>query len=110
MELQVIADEGGDEIIGMVVTLLHAQFERLAGLQAGIAEDFRFQLALEKFVGRALIDKDGAGEPRAGADEVGGVVGAPGFLLFPEIAAVNAFCPQGTWEGEEMGEKAETER
>ena len=49
----VILHEGHHRVIGMVVALLHAQVQRLAGGLAGLLEEVRVQLALQELVARA---------------------------------------------------------
>src|SRR5690606_8067912 len=77
VEGDVLADEGGDEIIAVVVVRLHAEAHVLAVAFAGVDEQFRVEFALEKLVGAALVDKDRTARPCPGLDQGGCVVGGP---------------------------------
>ena len=55
--LQMILDEGRDEVVAVVVAIVHAQFERQAAGSAGLDEKLGLQLLLEVDVRFALIDE-----------------------------------------------------
>ena len=54
---QVIADEGRDEIVAMVVARLAAQLHRQAALGTGRLESLGLQLLLQKCIIEALVEK-----------------------------------------------------
>ena len=58
----VILDEGGDEVIAVVVALVAAQRQRLTCLGAGGFENLGIQLFGQELIGLALIDQDAAGK------------------------------------------------
>ncbi len=60
---EVVLHETCDEIIRMVVTLLHAEVKRLSRFLASLGEQVGLQLSFQKFVRRALVDQDFAGNP-----------------------------------------------
>jgi hypothetical protein len=80
---QVIFHEGGDEVVAVVVALLHAQLERLIG--ARLAQQLRAELAFEELIPGALIDQQRARKaPRA--QQLDRVVLRPGGAIFAEVA------------------------
>ena len=57
MPVDVVGDEAGHEEVGMVVAVLHAQREFLAGLAACLFEQFRLELFDEERIDEALVDE-----------------------------------------------------
>jgi len=53
---QMIRDEALNKVITVVIAVLPAQGEGLPRRLAGLLEQFRFQLILQKRVSRALVD------------------------------------------------------
>ncbi len=72
---QVVLDEGGDEEVGMVIAILHAQLHRLTARLRGCDERLRLQLLLKKAVRRALVDEDVAPRPGVALQQLARVVG-----------------------------------
>src|SRR5258708_22747556 len=93
MMAEVVVDEVGDEIIGVVVALVPAQAELLVRVAAGRLEELGAKLLGEEFVGEALIDKNLAGEWRAG-DEGGRVIVEPGGAVGAEIPPRRLLSPR----------------
>ena len=58
----VVADEGRNKEIGMVVAFLHAQGHGLIDVLAGTDEPLRLQLIVQELVVRSLIDQNVAGK------------------------------------------------
>lgn len=77
-----LADEAGDEVVAVVVAVLHPQRERDAALCTGGLQALRKQLFGQEFVGGAVIDQRGR-QRRAGLDQAGGVVRFQVFLSSP---------------------------
>ena len=71
-----VCHEGRDEIIGVVVALLHADGGGLADGLAGFSQQVRLELAFEEIVRRALFDEH-VGHARAVLDQGASVVLAP---------------------------------
>src|SRR5690606_10673090 len=57
VKLEVVVDEGTDEVVPMIVAFMAPQRERLARLAAGRFECLRMQLVFEERVGQALINQ-----------------------------------------------------
>jgi hypothetical protein len=57
MVRDMLADETGDEVVAMVVTPLHPQFDWMTGGSARRLQQVRFELAVEEFIGIALVDQ-----------------------------------------------------
>ena len=51
---QMLFDEAGDEVVAVIVALLHAQAQWLARFAAGSIEEFRVQGFMQERVGRAV--------------------------------------------------------
>ena len=103
---QMVFDEGGDEVVAMVVALLHPQMQWYASLAAGHAQQFRLDLTFEKLILTTLVNKNGAALPAATGDQFSGVIKTPASAVRPKIP-FNAFSPQGQRIGDAMGAKAE---
>ena len=58
MPPDVLANEGGNEVVAVVVPGLQAQFQRLAGGGAGRLQQFGAQLFLQEGVVGTLIDEN----------------------------------------------------
>ena len=59
MVLDVVLGEGGDEVVGVIVTGLHAESQWMTSLAASCLEVLWLQLICEEVVRAALIDEDG---------------------------------------------------
>src|SRR5262245_1170034 len=94
---QVVFHEGGDEVVAVVVAVLHAQRERGARLPAAVVEHLRVKLLRKKLVRGTLIDEDRA-RKRPLRDQDTGVVFCPGLLVRPQVAA-KRFLPPGAAHG-----------
>src|SRR5262245_3586108 len=77
--------EGGDEIVGMVVTLLQPQGQRHVALAAGRGEQLRLQLRRQELIAIALVDQDVA-RPAECRHQCRGIIVRPGRLIGAEIA------------------------
>src|ERR1700742_2010384 len=86
MPAQMIAHEGGDEIVAVIVTFLPAQGEGDAGLLAGRLQQIWPELLLHKLIGIAVVDQKFA-KFRAVLDQGDRIVLAPASLVVAEIAA-----------------------
>src|SRR4051812_23370445 len=97
---QMILDEGGDEIIAVVVALLHPQRQRDPGLPAGRVEQLGSQLAFEEAVASSLINED---LRNAGVilDERDGIRLAPRRAVWSEIAAERLLAPRDLRRGDD---------
>src|SRR3989339_2051165 len=78
MKRQMLADEGRNEVIAVVVAVLHPQLERNVARGAGRLQILREQLFGEKLVAGAMVDQR-RWQRRAGLDQAGGVPGFPGL-------------------------------
>src|SRR5690606_30004111 len=108
----VLADEAGDEVVAVVVARLHAQFQRMAGGLAGLAQQFRAQLALEELVGVALVHQQRQLLLRAG-DQLGGIPLLPGLAVVAEVGGEGLLAPghaAGRDDRRERGHAAEAAR
>ncbi|MND66693.1 hypothetical protein D3C80_580920 [compost metagenome] len=76
MPAQVVVHEGGDEIVRVVVTLVHAERQADIGALHGFLEQPWAQTIFQKAVRLALIDQK-LREARAIRDECAGIVLAP---------------------------------
>lgn len=92
MMAQVVFDETGDEVIAVVVAVLHAQVERVSGSQCGDLQDLRFELGGQKLVAVALIDEDGQLFGGRG-DELAGVPFSPLRAVFAKVTRESLFAP-----------------
>ena len=59
MEVNVVAHEGGDEVVGVVVEGLHPQLHVVAVLGGRHEEVLWLQLVLQEAVSCALVNQDG---------------------------------------------------
>ena len=59
MEVNVVAHECGDEVVGVVVEGLHPQFDVVVVLGGRQEEVLWLQLGLQEAVSCALVDQDG---------------------------------------------------
>ncbi len=87
----------------MIVARLHPQGEGDPGGVAGLLQQLRAQLLVQKAVCRALIDED-LGQPGARLDERAGVVGGPGAAVGAEIAGEGLLAPGHLRRGDDRGE------
>src|SRR5882757_1700770 len=82
---QMIAHEGLNEIVAVIVALLHTQRELLSRLRRGRREFLGQQLLIrQKLIGRALIDQD-VNRERFSCDQLAGIVLAPFFPVGAQI-------------------------
>src|SRR5512147_795495 len=88
----VIADEGADEVVAVVVAFLPAQDYRHLRRPARLLEQLWSELRLQELVGGALIDENGA-RPAGGRDQLAGVVRPPRFSVLAEVAAECLLAP-----------------
>src|SRR5690606_2885615 len=86
--------EGGDEVVGMVVALVHAQRKRDVGALDGLFEEPGTQALFQEAVGLALVDEE-FGETGAVLDESAGIVLAPGGAIGPEVFLESIHRPVG---------------
>src|SRR4051812_41409434 len=93
MPAQMVLHEGRDEIIAVVVPLLHSQIERDAGVAARGFEQRGLQLGFEEAVGSALIDEDLC-DARTILDQRDRIRLAPGGTVGAEIAAERLLAPR----------------
>ena len=77
---QVILDKGRDKEIGMVVAPLQPQRERNPCLLAGLLQQLRLQLRMQKTIPETLIDEKFV-KPRPALDQSAGVVHFPGLAI-----------------------------
>ena len=59
VEVNVVAHEGGDEVVGVVVEGLHPQLDVVVVLGGRQEEVLWLQLRLQEAIGCALVDQDG---------------------------------------------------
>ena len=59
VEVNVVAHEGGDEVVGVVVEGLHPQLDVVVVLGRRQEEVLGFQLRLQEAISCALVDQDG---------------------------------------------------
>ena len=75
MPRDVIAHEARNEIVGVVISRLHAELQIHTGVVAELLKPLWLQLFAQEIVGIALIDQNVAG-PAAGPQQcAGGIVG-----------------------------------
>lgn len=103
-----LANEAGNEVVAVVVAWAQIQRERVPRLVAGFAQQVGLKLALQELVAQALINQQRQ-TLLHGANQLHGVVLLPHFPIAAQVR-LEALCPQGTWVGATMGEKAETLR
>src|SRR5262249_41691228 len=92
MPMQMVAHEGRNEVIAVVISRLASQRQRDIGLAAGGLQQFRLELLLEEIIGLADVDQE-AGKLRAVLDQRHRVVAAPIVLVRPEIAGQRLDAP-----------------
>src|SRR5687768_995314 len=85
--------EGRDEIIAVVVALLHAQGERDVGGTTGGVKQLRLQLTLQEAVRGALVDEQIV-DTGAVLNQGDGVVSAPKGPIRDEVAAERLLPPR----------------
>lgn len=77
---QVVADEGLNEVIAVVVTILHAQLQRLSDALARLLKQFRPKLLGEKLILATLVNKNAFGK-RPATHQLTGIVDRPRALV-----------------------------
>ncbi len=103
-----IGHEAGDEVVGMIVAVLHPQGHGLVDFLAGRFEQMRAQLFFQELVGAPLVDQDVPGEEMTGPDQFGGVVFFPNVGVVAQISG-KGLVPQGTRDGATIGAKADSD-
>lgn len=100
---EMVVHEAADEVVGVVVALLHPQGQRDAGLAAGLPQQVQLELAFQEGVGRALVHQD---LRQAGAvlDQGRGVVAAPGGTVGAEIGGERLLPPGAAQGRDDRGE------
>merc|ERR1719201_1029547 len=79
VEVNVVAHEGGDEVVGVVVEGLHPQLDVVVVLGGRQEEVLWLQLRLQEAISCALVDQDGHLRPRVGGDQFSGIIGLSCF-------------------------------
>src|SRR5918992_1361052 len=103
--LYVVFYQGRDEVVAVIVALVPAQGQRLAGRSARLLQDAGVELLFEKLVGRALVHENGAAVGEGVfADELAGVVLAPCCFVRAEVVRERLFAPGGAGGGRDWGE------
>src|ERR1700723_4388682 len=90
---QVVRHESLYEVVPVIVARLNAQVHRLTGLGRSRGEFLRHQLFDEEWIGRALIDENGAGK-RLARDQLAGGVFPPSLSIRPEIVGERFLAPR----------------
>mmetsp|Transcript_94837 Transcript_94837/g.273015 ORF Transcript_94837/g.273015 Transcript_94837/m.273015 type:complete len:296 (+) Transcript_94837:1178-2065(+) len=106
--LQVVLDVGGDEVVGVVVALLHPERQHDALVRAGLFEELGPQLLLEEIVGGALVDEEAHRRPGVALHELDGVVLLPSLLVVAEVQGQGLLAPgdlHGVHDGREGGDR-----
>ena len=103
-----LADEGRDEEVAVVVALLAADGDRAAGLGDGGFDQFGLQLVFQEAVGQALVDQDIVEAcPGAVLDQRAGVVGAPSGTVWAEIGRHRLVAPRAVQRRDDRREGAD---
>mmetsp|Transcript_58311 Transcript_58311/g.104741 ORF Transcript_58311/g.104741 Transcript_58311/m.104741 type:complete len:346 (-) Transcript_58311:243-1280(-) len=92
--LQVVRNEGGDEVEGVVVALLHAQAQVHPILVTGLLQLLRPQLILQEVVGSALVDKQSQVWALVLLDQLHCVVLLPGFFVSAKVQREGLLAPR----------------
>src|SRR5580704_14035056 len=93
MPAQMIAHEGRDEIIAVIIAALATQLERNARFLACSLQQLRAKLLGQERIGVADIDQQ-LGKSCAVLDEGDRIMLAPGVLVASEIAAERLDAPR----------------
>src|SRR5690606_24019492 len=93
VENEVFADETGDEVIAVVVTVADTQVQRVSYRIAGVLQSFGLQLRLEEFVPAALVDQYRQTFLH-GRDQFAGVPRLPRFAVFAQIRGEGFLPPR----------------
>eukprot|EP01035_Chromulina_nebulosa_P035868 gene35867-48236_t len=88
-----IGHEGRDEVIAVIVTRLHPQCQRDAGIVTGLPQQLRLELLCEELIGIALIDQDFR-HARTIGNQRAGVISAPRTLVGTDITAERLLAPR----------------
>ena len=81
---QMILDEGGNEVIAVIIAFLHTHLDRIIGGVAGLLNEVRLELLLKEAIRCPLVDEYWPLLRRL-ADQYTGVVVRPGGLVLAEI-------------------------
>jgi hypothetical protein len=90
---ELVGHEGRDEVVAVVVTLLHPQGQGDAGSAAGVGQQLRAELLGQEIVRLALVDQQ-VGQARAVLDQRDRVVTAPCLRVGAEIAGKRLVPPR----------------
>ena len=101
---EVLADEGLDEPVGMVVAGVAAERQALARLLGGGLEQLGLELLGQELVVQALVDQELQRQGPAGAQERAGVVLGPGGAVGAEIARERLLAPRAPARGADRRE------
>ena len=85
MPCYMFGHEGRNEVVGMIVTRLHADRCRLSGLGAGIDQHLSLELVDQKSVSHTLIDQQ-VWQASTIGDERTGIIFAPHGPVRPDIS------------------------
>ena len=106
MVLDVISEEGGDHVVGMIIQRLHPHIAGIASLPSSSSQVLRLQLGVQEPVSSSLVDQDGGLRSRVVLHQLSGVVGFAG-LHGPEVAGEGLLPPghgHGVGDGGEGGD------
>ncbi len=93
MPCDMLGQKGRDEIVGMVVAILHPYFRMHPRLCTCERQNAGLELFFEELVGGALTYKDMV-VPRAVLDQGNGIVFVPGRPVFAQIAGEGLLAPR----------------
>jgi len=109
VELNMLFNEGGDEIVRMVVACLHSDVNRVALLSACNFEVFRFELVGQEVVAGALINEDWSMRAIIAFHELARIIGFAGInateVSFESLNSPLALCWVADWG--ESGDRRE---
>ena len=108
MVLDVISEEGGDHVVGMIIQRLHPHIAGIASLPSSSSQVLRLQLGVQEPVSSSLVDQDGGLRSRVVLHQLSGVVGLAG-LHGPEVAGEGLLPPghgHGVGDGGEGRDRA----
>ena len=101
--IEMIVDEGRDEVVTVIVSRVAAQSQWLFGCSTGVFRTGAGVQLRRNLSGEGLIDQDAVGERgRRLRHELAGVVLAPQCAIGTEIAS-ERFLPHGHCVGAQMG-------
>mmetsp|Transcript_1920 Transcript_1920/g.5834 ORF Transcript_1920/g.5834 Transcript_1920/m.5834 type:complete len:356 (+) Transcript_1920:1211-2278(+) len=104
MKAQVVLDEGGDEVVRVVVALLHPERQRDAPLVAGRLQSPWLQLILEEIVASSLVHEQPHGWSAVLLHQLDGVVLLPALLVGPQVEGQGLLSPRAVRRVRDGGE------